>query len=250
MSGRSTPLVESNGSFRKDFQILSKRQIGTKILELYVRILCEKGNLAIIRKFAKTVTNKVLDAQLPTRSSRLTMAQWLLYLLSEDDPEVVVYGCKILARVLVAHGSSYTAKFSGKTGGFYIMARRLKRWWDIPTIWAISFSILFGYDVAEIDFDKTFDFFSLIETFGKCKVVHPDALSIITSMFQHGLKDVLKNQDDPDFPYSGNDLPKAPEGPSQTPATRPRARSMSLRQELETRSELLDLSEDVSTGLD
>ncbi|MCV5073360.1 hypothetical protein OFB51_25550, partial [Escherichia coli] len=64
------------------------------------------------------------------------------------------YGCKILARLLVTQPTSYTAKFASKTGGFWIMAHRLKHWWDIPTLWAILFSILFGYDVAQIDFDK------------------------------------------------------------------------------------------------
>lgn len=46
------------------------------------------------------------------------------------------------------------------------MADRLKRWWDIPTLWPICFSILFGYDVAEINFDRNFNFFSLIDILG------------------------------------------------------------------------------------
>ncbi|KAH8198726.1 hypothetical protein TruAng_007090 [Truncatella angustata] len=213
---RPTPSIDyskDRGAFP-----LTKRESGIKILEMYSHLLCERGNLMIIRKFARTVTNK-----------------WLLHLLSEDSPEIVVHGCKILARLLVAHGTSYTSKFSGKTGGFSIMAHRLKRWWDIPTIWPICLSILFGHDVAEIDFDKNFDFFSLIETFGKCRVIHPEALPIITSMLQHGLKDVLNNQEDPDSP-SRDRSPSAPSdvGDLQT-ITRPRARSMSLLQELETR---------------
>ncbi|CAI4211078.1 unnamed protein product [Parascedosporium putredinis] len=89
--------------------------------------------------------------------------KWLLYLLSEDDAEIVVHGCKVLARLLVSHGPGYTSKFAAKTGGFIIMGDRLKRWWDIPTLWPICFSILFGYDVAEIDFDRNFNFFNLIE---------------------------------------------------------------------------------------
>ncbi len=38
---------------------LSKRQLGNKVLEMYADLLCEKGNALNIRKFAKTVTNKV-----------------------------------------------------------------------------------------------------------------------------------------------------------------------------------------------
>ena len=38
---------------------LTKRQMGTKVLEMYTELLCEKGSTANIRKFARTVTNKV-----------------------------------------------------------------------------------------------------------------------------------------------------------------------------------------------
>ncbi|KAI8632850.1 beige/BEACH domain-containing protein [Xylariaceae sp. FL1651] len=210
--------IENNGTADDIARTLTKREVGTRILHMYSQLLCEKGNLAIIRKFAKTVTNK-----------------WLLYLLTEDDPEIVVYGSKIIARLLVTHGPAYISKFSGRTGGFCIMAHRLKRWWDIPTIWPICFCILFGFDVAEFDFDKDLDFFSLLETFGSCKVVNPDALPIITSMLQHGLKDVLKNQEDPSSPQS-DQIPSRPltAAPGSL-GTRSRARSMSLQRELESR---------------
>lgn len=39
--------------------IMTKRQTGTKVLEMYTELLCEKGNTTNIRKFARTVTNKV-----------------------------------------------------------------------------------------------------------------------------------------------------------------------------------------------
>ncbi|KAI1403229.1 beach-domain-containing protein [Hypoxylon fuscum] len=214
----SKPLISANGTGGNDTRSLTKKEVGIGLLDMYSQLLCEKGNLTIIRKFAKTVTNK-----------------WLLYLLTENDPETVVYGCKILARLLVTHGTAYTNKFSGRTGGFYIMAHRLKRWWDIPTLWPICFSILFGYDVAEIDFEKNFDFFSMLETFGKCKIANPDALPIITAMIQHGLKDILKAQEDPASPSKE---PTPAESPATNPepvVTRPRARSMSLRKELESR---------------
>jgi hypothetical protein len=232
------PTVEINGPGQKGSLLLTKKQVGIKILDMYSQLLCERGNLAIIRKFARTVTNKVLDARLPAYNSRLTIAQWLLHLLTEDDPEIVVYGCKILARLLVTHGSTYTTKFAGRTGGFAIMAHRLKRFWDIPTIWPICFSILFGYDVSEIDFDKSFDFFSLVETFAKCKVTHPEALPIITAMLQHGLKDVLKNQEDPDSPSAERASPKAADSHAKLSTAKTRPRSMSLLMELETRREL------------
>lgn len=42
-------------------KFLTKKQLGTKILEMYTRLLCAPGNLVDIRKFAKTVTNKVIS---------------------------------------------------------------------------------------------------------------------------------------------------------------------------------------------
>lgn len=38
---------------------LPKKKLGVKILVMYSGILCEKGNLNHIKKFARTVTNKV-----------------------------------------------------------------------------------------------------------------------------------------------------------------------------------------------
>lgn len=194
------PIIELNGSSQTTLKYVTKREVGTKILTMYSRLLCEKGNLAVIRKFAKTVTNKVLDSRPSNDGSKLMMAQWLLYLLTEDEPEIIGHGCKILARVLVTHGSAYISKFSGKTGGFSIMAHRLKRWWDVPSLWPICLGILFGRDIVDFDFDRPLDYSSLLDAFGNCKVVNPGALPILTSMLQHGLKDVIKNQEDPDSP--------------------------------------------------
>lgn len=50
-SGASTPLL--------GVKYLTKKQLGTHVLSIYSRILCEKDNLNHIKKFAKTVTNKV-----------------------------------------------------------------------------------------------------------------------------------------------------------------------------------------------
>jgi len=228
------PLTSVTGS-----KMLTKKQLGIKILEMYTRLLCDKTNLADIRKFAKTVTNKVIFAASPKNPKEyvLTSGQWLLYLLAENDPEIVVLGCKILARLLVTQPSGYTAKFASKTGGFGIMAYRLKQWWDISTIWPILFSILFGYDVANINFDKSFDFFSLLEIFGNSRVVFPDVLPVITYMLQHGLRDVLRYQDDPDSPAGDPSATKASQESLAAVRTRPRARSMELGQALEPRSE-------------
>ncbi|PNY27049.1 Beige protein [Tolypocladium capitatum] len=182
-------------------RLLTRKQLGTRVLIMYSRILCERGNLNNVKKFARTVTNK-----------------WLLYLLADDDATVVLHGCKILARLLVAHGSSYTSKFSGKSGGFAIMANRLKRFWDVPTLWPICFSILFGHDIADINLNRDFDPASLLDMFGKRKVVYPDSLIVVTSMLQHGLQEVTRHQDDP-----------------ESPAGRHRAKSVDLAKARDTR---------------
>ncbi|SCN66140.1 probable beige protein homolog [Fusarium fujikuroi] len=227
---RGTPTDPTSAAVASGLKFLTKKQLGVKVLSMYSRILCEKGNTTHIKKFARTVTNK-----------------WLLYLLAEDDPEVVVHGCKILARLLVTHGSNYTSKFAGKSGGFIIMSNRLKRFWDMPTLWPIGFSILFGYDVAEINFDRNFDFFSLLETFGKRKVVYPDSLSVITAMLQHGLKDVMRHQDDPDSPATHIDPSFALKKHASSTELRPRASSMNLATALETRSNFSRDSERVAS---
>jgi beige protein homolog 1 len=162
-----------------------------------------------------------------------------LHLLTEDDAEVVVHGSKILARLLVIHGSSYVTKFATKTGGFAIMRYRLKRWFDIPTLWPICFSILFARDVADIDFERSFELFSLLENFSNCKVVYPQVLPVIMSMLQHGMKDVLRHQDDPDSPLHDKGNGKDPETTLNVPKSASRRRSMSLTKELESRREYL-----------
>ncbi|CAG2001797.1 unnamed protein product [Fusarium graminearum] len=232
---RGTPTDPTAAGIASGLKFLTKKQLGVKVLSMYSRILCEKGNTTHIKKFARTVTNK-----------------WLLYLLAEDDPEVVVHGCKILARLLVTHGSNYTSKFAGKSGGFVIMSNRLKRFWDMPTLWPICFSILFGYDVAEINFDRNFDFFNILETFGKRKVVYPESLSVITAMLQHGLKDVMRHQDDPDSPATYVDpashtLKKFASAKDLRPEMRPRASSMNLTTALATRSNFSRDSERVAS---
>ncbi|ROT40949.1 WD repeat and FYVE domain-containing protein [Sodiomyces alkalinus F11] len=231
---RRAPLDSSSSSTPATSKFLTKKQLGTKILGMYSGLLCEKGNLANIKKFARTVTNKVRESG-DARSTLLSMDQWLLYLLAEDDAETVVYGAKILARLLVTHGSAYTTKFATKTAGFTIMAYHLKRWWDVPTLWPICLSILFGYDVAEIDFTREFDFSNLIEMFGSSKIATPESLPVITSMLQSGLKDIFRHQEDPSSPPADTVFRDGRPPAASLEATRPRATSMELFQALQSR---------------
>ena len=228
--GPKRPIVDtgSSGGFGQS-SILSKRQLGTVILDLYSRLLLEKGNKTQIEKFARTVTNKVTSTRSSTINYNLLIAfQWLLYLLSDTDPDVVVHGSKILTRLLITHGHSYVKKFKGQGGGFHVMAHRLKRWWGLKSLWPICFSLLFGLDVTEVNLGLDSDIPDWILAFSNRKIVYPEALPIITDMLQHGLKEILKYQDDPDSPSCDNPTPAL---------TRPRARSGASFLELGQRGE-------------
>lgn len=142
---------------------------------------------------------------------------------------------KILARLLVTSGPSYVQKFVEKTGGVVVMQHRLRRWWNVPTIWPICFAIFFGLDVGAIDFARSFDLYSLLETFasgGKTFVVYPAMLPVITAMLEEGLRSVTRNQTDPDSPLAersngkGQVLAKVPSTPTHI-----RRRSMTLNTE-------------------
>ena len=160
--------------------ILTRSQIGVEFLKLYTELLCQKNDVHIVKKFARTVTNK-----------------WVLYLMSEPEPEVVVLAARILARLLVVHGQSYVKKFSEKSGGFYIMRYRLKRWWHLPNLWPICFAIMFDLDIAQLDLDRSFDLFSFLEVFdagGSAKIATPEVWTVIMGMLQSGLKAIVSSE--------------------------------------------------------
>ena len=153
---------------------LTRFQIGVEVLKLYSDFLCVKDDLTTIKKFAKTVTNK-----------------WLLYLLSETSPEVVVLSTRILARLLVVHGSSYVKKFKEKSGGFTIMRHRLKRWWHLPALWPACLAILFNVDVGALNLERSFDLYGLLDLFtvrNDVKLIYPEVFEVVMGMLQNGLK--------------------------------------------------------------
>lgn len=209
------------------------------MLELYADMLCHKDETANIKKFARTVTNKVNTTPAIVSTSAYA-CQWLLHLLADDESTVVVLSAKILARLLVINGPSYVQKFVDKTGGIVIMQHRFRRWWSVPAIWPICFAVFFGLDPANIEFSKTFDMFSLLETFapdGLAPVVNPAMLPVITAMLEQGLKTVTREQLDPDSPLtekSNGQMPTFAKSPA-TP-THARQRSMTLSIEPSTSS--------------
>ena len=179
---RSSSGGSSKGIKDEALSNLSHFEIGMEVLRLYSEMLCRKDDDTLIKKFAKTVTNK-----------------WLLYLLSETSPEVVVLSMRILSRLLVVHGDTYVKKFkdSSKTSGFTIMAYRLKRWWHLPALWPALFAVLFDLDVASLDLDRNFDLFGFVDLFANKKelsVVYPEILEVIMGMLQSGLKTIVSSK--------------------------------------------------------
>jgi beige protein homolog 1 len=158
----------------------------------------------------------------------------------------VILAAKILARLLVISGPAYMKKFVEKTGGTIIMQYRLKRWWNIPTIWPISFAIFFGKDIAAIDLERTFDLYNLLECFegnDGGRIACPEMLPVLTGMLQSGLKSVTKDQGDPESPfYRRTDADAASSSLDATAHESTAARSMSLDAELASLGFLLPLT--------
>ena len=139
----------------------------------------------------------------------------------------MVLAAKILARLLVANGPHYVKKFADKTGGFVILKNRLKNWWNTPGIWTICFALLFGMDVARIDFERDFDVFNLVEVFlakgsnRRLEIVYPAVFAVITAMLDTGLRAIVKD------PGKAED--NAPSNQSsEATVSRGRRRTMSL----------------------
>lgn len=150
-----------------------------------------------------------------------------MYLLAEPDHRVVVLAAKILARLLVANGHQYVKKFTEKTGGFVILKNRFRQWWNTPGIWTICFALLFGVDVAKIDFERDFDVHNLVEIFitkpqnSNVDIVYPAVFPVITAMLDTGLRAIVR-----DPGKAENEPPKSDDGGAIV--TRGRRRTMSL----------------------
>jgi beige protein homolog 1 len=172
---------------------VSRFEIGVQMLEVFTEVLCEPGT-EIVYKFATTVTNKVSGIR-ECVDLRLTQPKWLLFLLAERDPRIVVLATKVLARLLIVHGPGYVKAFSDKSGGFTIMKQRLKSWWSVPALWTTLFAMLFGIDIADIDYSEDFNQFTLAEIFQSTsgRPVYLDVLPVMTAMLENGLRTIVQD---------------------------------------------------------
>ncbi|KAL6705713.1 Beige protein-like 1 [Coniothyrium glycines] len=180
----STPRAASPAQNADEPPNMSLVDLGISILTLLADLLCDPRNPSEIVRFAKNVTGK-----------------WLLYLLAESDQRAVVLGAKILARLLVLNGPHFVKKFAEKTGGFIVMKNRLRHWWNTPGVWSICFAILFGRDVASIDFERDFDVFNLVDIFimrspeAKLRICYPEIFPVISAMLDTGLRTIVRDRE-------------------------------------------------------
>ncbi|KAF2758334.1 beach-domain-containing protein [Pseudovirgaria hyperparasitica] len=210
---------------------LSRFEIGVKVLEIFTDLLCDPVSTYSITRFARTITNK-----------------WLLYLLAENESRVIVFGYKILARLLVTNGPTYVKKFSEKTGGVWILRQRLRIWWNIPSVWVISLAILFGLDISKVDLERKFDLFNLSELFSpaeKVQIVYPEFIPVVGALLETGLRTVVKD------PNHGGQNPTGSVSESlaiESESSNTRKRSMSLLQEIAAHGRSRSLSTGRMTG--
>ncbi|KAL4797527.1 hypothetical protein BDV19DRAFT_387329 [Aspergillus venezuelensis] len=173
-SGRPTTPSDQGAS-------IPANRVAVEMLRMFCSILCDTHDLAPAKRFAKTVTHK-----------------WLLYLMCEDEPEIVVLATRILARIIVIGGAAYNKRFGEKGHGYIIMRGRMRRWWNIPALWPLCFSILFGIDLGTTMADKPFDNNSLFEvlTGHEVEVCFPEIFSVITEMMRSALRKCVMNNGD------------------------------------------------------
>ena len=186
---RSTAPIEAdpfNHSHSSLDQVLSRRDIGIRVLEMYAELLCQRDTTNI-KRFAKIVTNK-----------------WLLYLITEDNRQIISLSTKILAKVLRTSGKGYVDKFADKSGGFVIMQYRLKKWWYVPDLWLACFAILFDMDITSVNLRKSLDLYSMLSNFplADIKIVYTGIIPVIVAMLQGGLKSILQNLPESESPLA------------------------------------------------
>jgi hypothetical protein len=82
-----------------------------------------------------------------------------------------------------------------------VLEYHLKRWWNIPVLWPVCFSILFGQDIALMDLDQPFDAPTLISMFladGDLRISVPEMLPVIMGMLKSGLRSSVSGSETSD----------------------------------------------------
>jgi beige protein homolog 1 len=119
--------------------------------------------------------------------------------MCSSNPDHIIHGVKILARLLVTQGPVYVSKFSSRAHGFPILRHNLAPWWEMTPIWPTLLAVLFGVDVISLKsfpLDQPLRLFDLI-TLVKLgdeepTVVFPEIFPIISALLKAGFDATLR----------------------------------------------------------
>ena len=77
------------------------------------------------------------------------------------------------------------------------MKHRLQRFWGVPGLWLTCFAILFGKDVADIDYTSNLDLFTLLHTFAiddQTTMSNPEIMPVIIGMLRTALPAITEHR--------------------------------------------------------
>ena len=120
--------------------------------------------------------------------------------MSSSNPDHIIHGVKILARLLVTQGPVYVSKFASRVHGFPILRHNLSGWWELVPIWPTLLAVLFGVDVVSLKafpIDQPLRLFDLVELVRlgneEPTVVFPEVFSIISALLKAGFDATLRS---------------------------------------------------------
>jgi beige protein homolog 1 len=119
--------------------------------------------------------------------------------MSTGNPDHIIHGVKILARLLVTQGTGYVSKFSARVHGFPVLRNNLAPWWYITPIWPTILAVLFGVDVVTLKSfppDQPLRLFDLVQLVKlgdeEPTVVFPEVFPIISALLKAGFDATLR----------------------------------------------------------
>lgn len=148
--------------------------MGNAIMEMLEQILCERGNVDYVHKFATTITNK-----------------WtLLFIENPGNPYGAVLAMRILARLLFTQGPAYLAKFRASYG-FLVLQSYIPQFWNVVPMIHVVISILLGVDVCDVPLRAPLDTDTLRTLYGDApeanRTICPDILPTLMVMLKNGV---------------------------------------------------------------
>ncbi|KAF9330941.1 hypothetical protein BGZ91_012307, partial [Linnemannia elongata] len=149
--------------------------MGNAIMEMLEQILCERGNVDYVHKFATTITNK-----------------WtLLFIENSGNPYGAVLSMRILCRLLYTQGPNYLAKFRNSYG-FLVLQSYIPQFWNVVPMIHVVICILLGVDVCDVPLRAPLDNETLHMFYGDSieatgRVACPDILPTLMIMLKNGV---------------------------------------------------------------